>query len=455
MSFVESIEEHASSIEPDAQLVGTLLEHRPDEDQSRPDYFYLTDLVNPQQAYWDHVGESPEPPEELLERFAHGNEMGRLARRALADVDGFTDPEALLDGAENGIPGVRGRIDFRYGNSLVEFKTTRHQIASSGDIWSHTPQYIEQLLFYSVLWTHDEPTHYLIYHLGDGPSSIRVFRVEVNDSETIREVLEARKSNLETALEDGDPSVIGRCRYHGDQCHVESAGLCDCDQLHELELSSLRHTSLIDRDDDLEEILHEAFQRVEDQPEVVSSWDLETPRQWYGRQIGVRERDPWIPDDQWVPGALASAGLLPGPIESPPSQNLEEALPFSGPGMMVRRTETTTDGIEQQWVPTLIRVRDYQTTPEPIRLRNQVMQIGCACATAGVDTGYIIVELPNADEDIVVYAVTFEDLDGIEEKIRDRLNLMNTALERHDVDQIPECPDWLQGSQCSDCLCEW
>lgn len=454
MSFVEAIEEHTSSIDMDEQLVGTLLRHREDRDRSRPDYFYLTDLVNPQQAYWDHTGQSPEPPEELLERYAVGNEFGKKAQIAFADVDGFTDPEGLLDGAENGFPGVRGRIDFRYQDSLVELKTTRHQIDSSEDIWTHTPHYIEQLLFYSALWTHTEPTHYLIYQLGDGPSSIRVFKVTVQDPETVTETLAARVSSLEEALEQADPSLLDRCRYHGEQCHVGSEGVCSCSEYDELDFTPLRDASHVEIDVELQETVQAAFERVEGSPEIVSSWDLETPRRWYGRQIGVRERDPWIPDDQWVPSALASAGLLPGSLQSPLSDQLDDPLPFSGSGMAVRRSETTPEGVENRWVPALVRTRDYESTPEPIRLRNQVMQVGCACGVAGVDVGLIIVELPNADEDVVVYRIEFNDLDGILRKIRNRLGAMSEALERNDVNRLPECPGWLQGSNCSDCLCE-
>lgn len=452
MSFVESIQEHVRSVDADAQLTGTLLANRRQGSASRPEYFYLKDMVNPQQAYWEHLDESPPLTDELRRLFAYGKLMGRVADRAFSSLDGFTDAEAILDGAENGLPGIRGKIDFRYGDSLVEFKTTRYRVDTSEDVWESTPQDIEQLLFYAALWTYDVPTHFLIFHIGDIPNSIRVFEVEIENQGLIRNTLRSRKTNLERALEVEDPSILRQCRYFDGECHVNAAGLCTCDEYDELNIEPLQRATELERNNDLETRLTEAFRDVQSRPDTVRPWDLETPRRWFGLQVGDRERESWTPDELWVPDALSSAGLLPGPLENPYPSAIDDPIHFSPTGSMIQSTRTTSDGVRSRWVPALVRIRDYDSTPEPYQIRNQIMQIGCACSLSNTGTGYVIIELPNADEEIVAYKVTFEDLGGIRRKIRERLEDMDTALNEEDESNLPMCPDWLQ-DDCEECLC--
>lgn len=451
---VEAIMDYVERTEQDAQLAGTLMDNRPERSPGRPPYFYLRDLVNPQQAYWAHIGQEPEHTDELRRLFARGNRMERLAHQAFELLDDFTGIEAILDGAENDIAGVRGRIDFRYGDSLVEFKTTEYHIENSSDIWNYTPQDIEQLLFYSGLWTHDNPEHYLIYYLVDVPQPIRVFKVSINDHGMIQNQLESRKTNLERALEIEDPSLARRCRYHGETCHIDAAGLCNCPNHDEINTEPLERVTDINRQDDLEEMASEAFAELDERLDPVRPWDLETPRRWFGRQARERDRGQWTPDDMWVYDAMHNADLLPGPMESEYIPKLDEPIPFAPKGRIIEITRTTANGFDTQWVPALAWVKDYTSPPKSTQLQNQIMQVGCSCALYGSTSGYCIIELPEADADVVAYRVFFEDIDGLEDEIREMLQSMRQAIEEDDPGFLPTCPEWLQDMSCDDCLCE-
>lgn len=451
--FVSSILCHVESVNQDAQLEGILLENKNVGPRSRPNYFYLTDLVNPQQAYWEHIDKAPEHTDEQRRLFAHGNRMESVARSAFSLIDGITGEEATLDGAENDLPGVRGRIDFRYGNSLVEFKTSNYKIETGEDVWQKTPQNVEQLLFYSSLWAFKTSEHYLVYHLGDGPSSVRVFSVKIEDQGLLQNKLKSRKTNLEWAIDENKPSIVRKCRYY-DNCHIKASGECNCDELNELDTEPFQRASEIERDKEIEEIMIEAFEKVAARPNSVGSWDLETPRRWYGRQTGQRERDSWSPNETWADDALAAADLLPGLFDDQYIPKIEDPIEFDPSGMMIKRSHTTGNGANNRWVPALYRMKQYDTPPKPSKLKNQIMQLGCACSLAEKGTGNLIVELPNSDTEIIVYRVVFNNLNNIKSKIIDRLEKMKKAIDEEDTDILPTCPGWLQDMNCGNCLCD-
>lgn len=395
--FRESVLDHVEDFDRDAQLTGTLLDNKIEYSGGRPDYLYLTDLTNPQSAYWDHVGASPEHTERQEELFAHGNRMEAYARKAFAQIDEFVEAEATIDGAENEIPGVRGKIDFRYKDSIVEFKTSEYSIDSPTDIWEYAPQDIEQLLYYSVIWAHDNPTHYLIYMLSEDPKSTRVFEITIEDPGELKTRLRSRKSDLEYALQTDNPEMLGCCRYHDYTCHIENEDICSCDELDPLDTEPLKEAVTVQRDHEFEEEILEAFQELEEQVSAVGAWDLYTPRQWYAREFEGQERDGDYVSPEWVHGALESADLTPGPFTELERPKIDGPLLCTPRARFVERTRTTSRGAETEWIPARIIAKEYDSPPSPYKLKNQFMQVGCACAATGYRTGLLIIELPNSE----------------------------------------------------------
>jgi len=452
--FRNSILDHVDDFERDAQLVGKLLDNRIEQSAGRPDYFYLTDLVNPQTAFWDHVGASPEHTERQEELFAHGKRMESYARKAFANIDEFVEAEATIDGAENDIPGVRGKIDFRFRDSIVEFKTSEYMVESPDDIWSLAPQDIEQLLFYSVIWAHDNPTHYLIYMLSEEPKSTRAFEITIEDPGELKTRLRSRKSNIQYAIDTDNPIMLGRCRYYDHTCHIQQDDICSCDELDPLETEPLEEAVTVQRDHQLEEEIVEAFQELRERVGAVGAWDLYAPRQWYARQFEGQERDGDYVSPEWVHGALETAGLTPGPFTELESPKIDGQLLCTPKARFVERTRSTNRGPETQWVPARIVAKDYDSPPDSYRLKNQFMKVGCACAATGHRTGLLIIELPNSETEVDVHEITFNDPDGIRQKIIERLSEMNEAVYQEDPEMVPECPDFIQEYDCRNCLCE-
>lgn len=451
--FLQSILSHVDSMDQDAQLVGKLLDNRAESSRGRPNYFYLTDLVNPQQNYWDHIGVSAEYSEKKQKLLAHGNRMETFARIVFSNINEFYVSETTLDGAENGLPGIRGKVDFRLSDSLVEFKTSEFNIESSDDIWEKAPQDIEQLLFYTVLWTYDNNVHYLIYLSEKDPDSLRVFEVTINDPGTLKTKLRSRKSNLERAIEVDDPSLLGRCRYYGHTCEFDEAGICDCEKFDEIDTTYLQNAIKISRNDDLEKRITIAMRTSDSQPQSVGSWDLYTPRKWFSRTFEDQERSDDYVRPQWVRQALETANVTPGLFKNIEYPRISKSVEYKPRRIkFVRKSRTTNRGQEDEWLPAKIIAREWQNPPNRDKLKWQFMQVGCICAAADKSRGLLIVELPNSEADVDVYEISYSDLEGIRQQIHKRLSDIATAIKNDDPTQLPQCPSWME-NDCENCYC--
>lgn len=451
--FHQSILDHVST-NRDAQLAGILLDHKPEPDPGRPDYFYLTDLTNPQQNYWEHLGEAPEDSEEKLELFAHGNRMESRVRRAFSTMDDFYEEEATIDGAETGLPGIRGKVDFRYLDSLVEFKTSVYDIDTGQDVWDKAPQDIEQLLFYNVLWGYENDTHYLIYLSENDVNALHVFKVLIKDSDALRSALESRQAALSDALELVDPSELGQCRYFDHTCEIGEEEICNCSSLHPIDTSPLQNATTISRAEDLENRIAIALRATEETPTSVnSSWYLYTPRQWFAREFFESESSGDYITPEWTERALEAAGLTSGPFSDLEPPKFEGIVRYAPRITFVERTWTSDKGTKTDWVPAKISARDDSSPPTTQALRYQFMQVACATAVAGKDKGLLILELPNSGTELVVHEVEIEEPERIRQLTEERMDLICKAVREDDPSILPECPDWLQGKDCENCLC--
>jgi len=457
-NFIEYVCGKAVAPTEDAQLEGILLDARARLRQGRPNYLWLKDLVNPQQAYWAHIGSTAIPSEALRSAFAFGDRMHDLAGRLLQRVPGFAGQEALLDGRAVGIPGVRGKIDFRLNESIVEFKTTSHTVDSGSQVWDSVPQDIEQLLFYAALWAYRPGQHLLVFHTSNAGRPLRIFRVQISDHGAITTQLRARANSLNSAVEGRDPSRLKRCRYFAGECPPRQSGECTCVQLEDWDTSVLRRSCTLSRDEQLESQLEPIWATVRSEPRPLSSWDLAVPRRAYGRRTGAQDEEDWIPDDEgWVWRALREADLLPGPLEGRPRTSLDRPIPFRASGFFLRRPGSSarveTDPEPERKQPALLRRWKRTTHPAPFNLKNQIMQLGVLCALSGSPTGVLIEECPAAPAAVVAYQVTFSGIADISTAVRQRLAQISLAIESGNVQSLPECPAWLDRSTCPGCLC--
>jgi hypothetical protein len=413
-------------------------------------------LVNPQQIYWSIPPRvAPLDPPELLDAYAFGNRMHERARTVLSGFEGYAGSEIDLDGAAMDLPGIKGRIDSRLGDRLVEFKTTRHGLENSGDVWRLAPQDVEQLLFYAAMWTRQSREHLLLFYNSAITPHCRAFRVTIDDLGAIRTALRQRRNALSSAIHDSNPSLVKRCRYLDGICPVKTAGLCSCTTLPEWNTSPMQRASSLSRDPVLESHFETAWEGLATEHRPMRAWDLEVPRRSYGLLSAPAVQEVWSPNpDAWAYDALRVSGLLPGPLDSLPRTDLDDPLLFRCSSVFIRKKYTSGTEAKERFVPSLIRPWEKEGQPSLRRLGPQVMQLGVLCAMAGASEGYLVLEVPDEQSPIRVFNIAFKDITAIRSEVKRRLLEIQTALTSKNPASLPECAKWIQQTiPCPVCLC--
>jgi hypothetical protein len=458
-TFSELIASKVVSTNQDFGISGALLTAKKKITSRRPDYFYLTDLINPQQAYWDYIGEMPEIPKELKKKFNYGNLMHHRAGYVLSKFQGFSGSEGVLDGAEVGLPGIRGRADFRFGDALVEFKTTKFVVDQPDQIWKNVPQHIEQILFYTSLWKNVIPNHFLIFYTEDEQQPIRVFKIKISDHNIIKNVLRQRRDTFRKALDNKDPTLLKKCRYFEEVCPISKKDLCSCDKLEKWSTKTLQSVVDLERDKEFEKSIFEKWKEMESgQPRLVRPWDLVTPRKTYGWLIGKYKEEPWLQDgDQWIWKALKNSDLLPGPLVTPSLPQIDKPIQFKTSGTFIKRTVTNGMESQEKITPTLIKrwKKDYPPQMKYKGVRAYIIQLGVLCSLSNKSTGVLLLDAQELDN-VFSFLIQFKDLNDIKRTVRESLNNIKTAMDESDIKLLPKCPQWMiDMGACENCrLCD-
>jgi hypothetical protein len=456
MSLIQFVADRVEVVRRDGQLEGHLLKGGQGGTDGRAGHFRLKDLVNPQQIYWSFPPrEPPAIPAALEVAWAHGTWMHDKAKLAISTFEGYDGSEIDLDGAAVGISGVKGRIDFRLGDRLVEFKTTSHNLEAAEDVWRLVPQDIEQLLFYAGIWTRESTEHLLIFHNESAAPPVRVFRCSISNLGPIRNILRQRIASFSKALTDNAPDLLKRCRYLGATCPPRAAGLCACDTLPPWNIAPLAQAVGLTRDPAFEAQFGTALAAALTRPRALSPWDLAVPRRAYSRRRSTSAEKPWKPDPrEWVYESLGKSKLLPGPLDVLPRTAVDEVLPFRCSVVFVRRRMSVGTTSNERFDPTLIRVWDKEVEPTPQRLRTYAMQLGVCCAVTDSTEGYIVLEKLEDPAWVRAFLFSFRNLHEIKREVRRRLTDLAAALARGDHGDLPECEDWIQERiPCEACLC--
>lgn len=427
--------------------------------EGRPDYLYLKDLVNPQQVYWDHIKMMPPTPPELKKVWDFGNMMHDKAGFIFSRMQGFSDSRGKIDGAEVGIPGIRGRIDFRLKDSIVEFKTTEKDVSTPENVWKNVPQDIEQLLFYSALWTHQPDHHYLVFYTQD--EKLTVYKVQLEDLGKVRNIIKQRRDRLLKAIETKEPKFLKRCRYFDGICAVKEGGLCTCQDLDLNNTDPLQQASKMVRESDMGDTMNHIWKSASsDQSRLLRPWDLEIPKLAYGILKGDIVEEPWTPqdEDKWIWKALTNTALMPGFLNMPSRPRIESPLKFmvNGTYLIKKATGDKVDGhftSDSILTPTIIRwwPNDYLPQPHYKALRAPIMNLGVLCALSGKTNGLLIFDAPETGAKVITLEFTFKDLRGIEREVHHRLRILKDALDKSDHSILNECPDFIKDKKCSTC----
>jgi hypothetical protein len=454
MGLVEEINGFVIGITYDESL-SSLLKNVMDtqlEEPSPKNYYYITQVTNPAQTFFTRIHPEIERPPEITRKLARGKQLHSFAGIWFKNLPGFYADEGLLDGAWVDIPGVRGKIDHRIGDSLIEFKTKDNLPNTPEEIISCYPNDLEQIAFYSVIHPSSPKNNYLVFMKNSSPYELKTFKIVIKDKGTIKSILHSRITLLNKAFETKNPKNLGKCRYFETGCQYSDNASCSCAELEPLNTLPLQKSLEISYDD---EFTKQLIQAREDSriPDVfcLSTRDIIAPRKHYME-------------------------IISGLVSTYHNDEMEEykACLWASLGSLKKRQGIDLNGTERQsviqsqsdprarigfrWLKMKISGRqDGEVVPyiEKINLTDDIKisksrpsqyhlaELGIICAMYGKTKGLIIRVYPNLENRVQVYQITYKNQPEILRKVITTIDLTEKSEKEEDLLSLPSCPPYM------------
>jgi hypothetical protein len=453
MSLIEEAEGFVDRIYPNeslASLLKDVIEKQLSGQQPLRDYYSVVDLVNPIQTYHSEKNPTMVKPPELARRLALGKQLQSYANvwfRALPD---FAVEEGVLDGVWVDVPGVRGAIDYRLGESIIEFKTKGVCPQNTGEIISLYPQDLEQLAFYSVIHPSKPKINYLVFMENSSPYSLKAFKVEIKEAGTIKSILKNRISLLTEAIRNDDPSGLGRCRYYASGCQFGQNKTCGCSDLTPINIDPLTRSVDVSFGADFTKKLEGArdSSRIS-QPLCLTTFNIMVPRKHYMEAVLGREsvyREAASQESYkaclWISVRNLAKQLQ---IELTPSERryvVEEQLePRAWIGFRWIKLRSSSHP-EGEIVPYLIKVRPSDRI-DRVPPSYHLSELGIVCSVYGHDKGLIFDIYPKLNKLVQVFQVTYRDINKLLTMVKKTIDDVEKAEKEKDLLALPPCPDYM------------
>ncbi len=427
-----------------ADFVKGKMELIPSEDDI-PNYFRVTDLVNPAQYYY-YRNKFIRPTLAIRRKLAMGTKLHEHFERLWLNIDGFERQETLLDGVWVGY-NVVGKYDLRFRGSIIEIKTKSIPVDDPNDIFSFYPQDLEQLLYYVAISASPNKNNYLVFITDVYPYDFSCYCVSYNDLDNVRRLLSERIDLLSNALITKEPSILGRCRYYEHGCQYNESEVCKCKELEPLPIDKMKRIVTITKANDFEEILLNIDKSNYNQDLIyLNTFQILFPRVWYEEKIDEAESNFHKSSLKTAEEELLNKAILD--VEefkishSPPNPLLE----YPGFRVQIPRKYLTMrqSGKEPRIVPYLgiiseLKNARYANKPHDIPLSR--LAITCACV--GVDSGVIFVHYPYLNRRLDAFYIEFQHIDEIREGIIEQLKSITKAKEENDIELLDPKLDWM------------
>jgi hypothetical protein len=459
-SLLTDLAATAVSVTLDESLAGLFEKVILSESQGGGGWWGVVDLVNPAQTFQRFRSPGLRKSREIERKLLYGKYVHeQLAPAWFRELPGFALSEGSVDGANVGLGGIRGRIDFRLGRSIVEFKTTELTHEDVADVWSKTPQDLEQLLFYALMTNRAKESHTLVYYRQNEEAPFRAFRVTLLEPGPIKEYLLKRKAGLEAAIANGSPKRAGRCRYYDTGCDYRTQSICQCEKLPPLDTQALEATVRLDRDHTMEGELSRVRRATPPLPRTrVRAWDLFVPRQAFRDLTDPKPFENRLFDEDysqrvWLERKITDSQIAGkfGVLRLKGIEADSVSLGWSGTLVFDR---TTKSGVETREVPFLLRVpkadrpKDFRGMPDAY-----LGQLALRCSLLGTSEGVVALVFPRSSYQTLCWRVSFKDQEGARAKLEHRLRDLMVAIKKSDPENLPLCLTWVREDCGEGCLC--
>jgi hypothetical protein len=398
----------------------------------RPPYrISVTDLLNLKQAYFKRKYPEITPPLEKQQLMWAGTGFHKTFGSAVSSEE-YLEQFVEAD-------GIVGKIDI-YERIPVEVKTTSTPLDTK-DLLKYRPTYIEQLGMYCAMVNAHEG-EIIIYQrpVEESPSTspLVVYHVSFPDLEAIREEMRRRRDLLAQALIANDPSNLPVCPWFSKQCDYSQ--VCDCATTsapasHEIaDLAGEIHV-------DSKTCQQLLTKMAGSQPsQMFGINDIVFPRKAYFERLKAgqevrEEKEEYL-------RSMDELGFL---------DTLRDSLRFGAPGEAERIPvkHAQLADLVQTWrnLPTILRGPKFSSLVERERLPrtfpHYFLRLGFDCALTNHNQGRLLVyyvKVPKEDAKLMVYDVTFKNLNAVKAEALRRLELLKKATSPL---QLPKCPSWM------------
>lgn len=428
------------------------LERKPRE------HYFLKDLCNPIQYYWSIKRKDIRISREIANKMALGNRLQRRAFFWMRKIPDYVCEETNLDGHYVGIDRVVGRYDMRWGNSIVEFKTKPEAVPDVEAVLSKYPNDLEQLCFYAAMSPLQMKHHFLVFQLDHTPFDLTVFKVEIGNIGDIKTIITQRRDRLDTALENSNPSLLGKCRYLETGCDFNTRGICECRSVDELPLEVLLKSVSISMASEKTKELTAFRAKIGPNNETFRPWDLLRPRQCYLETVfGVLPQyEPREPEEVAYKDSLGKAISRTTILRVKRSEfDSANKKTFDFP---IQRTwrwsaihDPQTKGDHRKIVPVVSKVFKGSTV-KPGLIDAYKIELTIACAVSSSTQGIAIVIHPKSNDVIRAHKISFDsdELKKARQALRDSIASMEKAIESREIEMLDICPEWIR-KKCHSC----
>jgi len=403
----------------------------------RPPYrISVTDLTNLKQAYFRRKYPEISPPLGKQQLMWAGTGFHKIFGSAVSSEEYL---EQFVE-ADN----IVGKIDI-YEKIPVEVKTTSS--LTTEDLLQYRPGYVEQLGMYCAMVNASEGK-IVVYQRQSPEESSQVpliaYRVTFPDLEAIREEMRRRRDLLIQALISNDPSNLPVCAWFNRGCDYSE--VCDCKTTSvplSYKIAELAGEIQVD-DITRHQLLNKL---VEPQPSPLFRInDTVFPRKAYFKRLKPEEIAPDEEELQQKKGdylrSMDELGLLDA---------LRDSLQYGAPGEVQNipiQHKSLSDLVRiRQSLPTILRDPKFHSLVDRSQLAwtfpHYFLRLGFECALTEHPKGRVLLyytKVPREDAKLMVYDVTFRNLNAVKAEALRRVELLEKATSPL---QLPKCPSWM------------
>ncbi len=442
--MINFMSQFMTKVTPNESLTSFLKTKTPQENKSIPEpenYFFLTSLCSPMDTYMKSKFPDIKPSMEILKKYSIGNKIHKFATNWFQKMEGFESSESLLDGVYFGLQ-VRGKIDAKIGNCIVELKTKEILPNNENELIGMYPQDIEQIGFYACLDPLKPEVNYLTFLSHENPSRLKTFKIQIKNFNKIKQVLKERIDELKNALENNDPSRLGKCRYDGKYNLKEIFPDLEflergCEILDFIEISE-------------DEEFSEKFQKVMNSwdgfQDTITPYNILAPRKHLHKQItGIGEE--FTEDSEKVRNknyvrnvAFELKNSFPPKEDTIPEQIFKE-ISFSKRGWINLISSMDRDG---KTLP-FIAYSSIDTRPEALNKPSQykIAELGIIVSNFNLSKGILIGYYPNIGENqYKIFEVNYSFSDACKTKIKEIIEVLKSE-DINKLKELPPCPFWM------------